>query len=71
MAFLCIQLGYLISMILQGYAHQSLSEMEQYLQVKVSTGYYSNASEVVRDAIRRMRDEEREIGGAAVRGGGR
>jgi Arc/MetJ-type ribon-helix-helix transcriptional regulator len=32
--------------------------MEQYLQFKVGTGYYSNASEVVRDAIRRMRDED-------------
>lgn len=41
------------------------SEMEQYLQSKVNTGYYSNASEVVRDAIRRMRDEDERL--AALR----
>ncbi len=42
--------------------HINLSpEMEQYLQVKVGTGYYSNASEVVRDAIRRMRDEDEKL----------
>jgi len=35
--------------------------MEQYIQVKVSTGYYNNASEVVRDAIRRMRDEDEKL----------
>ena len=46
--------------------HINLSpEMEQYLQVKVGTGYYSNASEVVRDAIRRMRDEDEKL--AALR----
>jgi len=46
--------------------HINLSpEMEQYLQVKVSTGSYSNASEVVRDAIRRMRDEDEKL--AALR----
>ena len=46
--------------------HIKLSpEMEQYLQVKVGTGYYSNASEVVRDAIRRMRDEDEKV--AALR----
>ena len=37
------------------------SEMEQYLQRKVSTGFYSNASEVVRDAIRRMREEDERL----------
>ena len=42
--------------------HINLSpELEQYLQVKVGTGYYSNASEVVRDAIRRMRDEDEKV----------
>lgn len=42
--------------------HINLSpEIEQYLQAKVSTGYYSNASEVVRDAIRRMRDEDEKL----------
>ena len=46
--------------------HINLSpEMEKYLQSKVSTGYYSNASEVVRDAIRRMRDEDERL--AALR----
>ncbi len=42
--------------------HINLSpELEQYLQIKVGTGYYSNASEVVRDAIRRMRDEDEKL----------
>jgi antitoxin ParD1/3/4 len=36
-------------------------EMEQYLQAKVSAGHYSNASEVVRDAIRRMREEDEKL----------
>lgn len=39
--------------------HINLSpEIEQYLQAKVGTGFYSNASEVVRDAIRRMAAED-------------
>ena len=42
--------------------HINLSpELEQHLQIKVGTGYYSNASEVVRDAIRRMRDEDEKL----------
>lgn len=42
--------------------HINLSaEMERYLQSKVSTGFYSNASEVVRDAIRRMREEDEKL----------
>lgn len=46
--------------------HINLSaEMEQYLQSKVSTGFYGNASEVVRDAIRRMREEDDKL--AALR----
>ncbi|WP_367027004.1 type II toxin-antitoxin system ParD family antitoxin [Methylococcus sp. ANG] len=52
--------------------HINLSpEMEKYLQTKVGTGFYSNASEVVRDAIRRMRaeDEKLEALRAAVRVG--
>jgi antitoxin ParD1/3/4 len=52
--------------------HINLSqEMEQYLQGKVSTGFYSNASEVVRDAIRRMREEDTKLSAlkAAVRVG--
>jgi antitoxin ParD1/3/4 len=46
-------------------------EMESYLQTKVSGGFYSNASEVIRDAIRRMReaDEKLEALRAAVRVG--
>jgi antitoxin ParD1/3/4 len=34
--------------------------MESYIKRKVSTGFYGNATEVIRDAIRRMQaDEER------------
>lgn len=50
--------------------HINLSpEMEKYLQAKVGKGFYSNASEVVRDAIRRMwaEDEKLEALRAAVR----
>ena len=36
-------------------------EMEQYLQSKVGTGFYSNPSEVVCDAIRRMREEDEKL----------
>lgn len=52
--------------------HLNLStEMEQYLQAKVGTGFYGNVSEVVRDAIRRMRDEDEKLTAlrAAVRAG--
>jgi len=52
--------------------HINLSaEMEQYIQRKVATGFYSNASEVVRDAIRRMREEDEKLEAmrAAVRRG--
>lgn len=42
--------------------HLNISaEMEQYLQAKVGTGFYGNVSEVVRDAIRRMRDEDEKL----------
>lgn len=42
--------------------HINLSpEIEQYLQAKVGTGFYSNASEVVRDAIRRMWEEDQKL----------
>jgi len=42
--------------------HINLSpEIEQYLQLKVGSGFYSNASEVIRDAIRRMRDEDDKL----------
>jgi antitoxin ParD1/3/4 len=37
------------------------SEIEQYLQSKVESGFYGNASEVVRDAIRRMRQEDEKL----------
>jgi antitoxin ParD1/3/4 len=41
--------------------HVNLSpEMESYIKGKVSSGFYGNSTEVIRDAIRRMRaDEER------------
>lgn len=41
--------------------HVNLSpEMENYIKGKVSSGFYGNATEVIRDAIRRMQaDEER------------
>lgn len=42
--------------------HINLSpEIEQYLQLKVGTGFYSSASEVVRDAIRRMWEEDEKL----------
>lgn len=46
-------------------------EMENYLQSKVSAGFYSNASEVIRDSIRRMREEDEKLAAlrAAVRAG--
>jgi antitoxin ParD1/3/4 len=34
------------------------SEMENYIKGKVATGFYGNATEVIRDAIRRMQAEE-------------
>jgi antitoxin ParD1/3/4 len=41
--------------------HVNLSpEMENYIKRKVAGGFYGNATEVIRDAIRRMQaDEER------------
>jgi antitoxin ParD1/3/4 len=42
--------------------HVNLSpEMEQFLRRKVETGFYANASEVVRDAIRRMHEEDEKV----------
>ena len=39
--------------------HVSLTpELEAIVQDKVKSGYYSNASEVVRDAIRRLHERE-------------
>ena len=47
--------------------HINLSqEMEQYLHSKVGAGFYSNASEVVRDAIRRMREEDEKLAAVLV-----
>lgn len=42
--------------------HINLSaEIENYLQSKVNTGFYSNTTEVIRDAIRRMRAEDEKL----------
>jgi antitoxin ParD1/3/4 len=42
--------------------HVNLSpEMEGFIKSKVVSGFYGNASEVIRDAIRRMQAEERRI----------
>lgn len=42
--------------------HVNLSaEMESYIKGKVATGFYSNATEVIRDAIRRMQSEESRV----------
>jgi antitoxin ParD1/3/4 len=39
--------------------HVNLSEeMEKYIRNKVASGFYGNATEVIRDAIRRMQTEE-------------
>ena len=39
--------------------HINLSpEMEGFIKTKVSSGFYGNATEVIRDAIRRMQAEE-------------
>jgi antitoxin ParD1/3/4 len=52
--------------------HVNLSpEIETYLQHKVGTGFYSNPSEVIRDALRHMREEDEKLESlrAAVRVG--
>ena len=42
--------------------HINLSpEMESYIKAKVSSGFYGNATEVIRDAIRRMQAEEQRV----------
>ena len=42
--------------------HINLSpEMEGYIKSKVSSGFYGNATEVIRDAIRRMQSEDERI----------
>lgn len=39
--------------------HVNLSpEMENFIKTKVDSGFYGNATEVIRDAIRRMQSED-------------
>ena len=52
--------------------HVNLSpEMEGFIKNKVNSGFYGNATEVIRDAIRRMQAEESRIAAwqAAVKKG--
>jgi antitoxin ParD1/3/4 len=52
--------------------HVNLSpEMERFIKGKVASGMYGNATEVIRDAIRRMQVEEERLQAwrAAVRAG--
>jgi antitoxin ParD1/3/4 len=42
--------------------HVNLSpEMENFIKGKVTSGFYGNATEVIRDAIRRMQAEEARL----------
>jgi len=42
--------------------HVNLSpEMEGFIRNKVASGFYGNATEVIRDAIRRMQTEENRV----------
>ena len=42
--------------------HVNLSpEMESFIKTKVASGFYGNATEVIRDAIRRMQAEESRV----------
>lgn len=42
--------------------HVNLSEeMEGFIRGKVATGFYGNATEVIRDAVRRMQAEEARV----------
>lgn len=46
--------------------HVNLSpEMETFIKGKVEAGFYGNATEVIRDAVRRMQDEDTRL--AALR----
>jgi antitoxin ParD1/3/4 len=52
--------------------HVNLSdEMEGFIRSKVASGFYGNATEVIRDAVRRMQAEEARVAAwqAAVRVG--
>jgi antitoxin ParD1/3/4 len=43
--------------------HINLSEeMERYIKSKVATGFYGSATEVIRDAIRRMQSSDAQLG---------
>jgi antitoxin ParD1/3/4 len=56
MDIMCIQKANTMTM------HVNLSpEMEGFIKSKVSGGFYGNATEVIRDAIRRMQAEESRI----------
>lgn len=47
--------------------HINLSaEMEAYIKAKVASGLYGNATEVIRDAIRRMQFEETRVAASTV-----
>lgn len=42
--------------------HINLSpEMEGFIKAKVASGFYGNATEVIRDAVRRMQAEEKRV----------
>ena len=42
--------------------HVNLSpEMEEFIKEKVASGFYGNATEVIRDAIRRMQADESRV----------
>ncbi len=42
--------------------HINLStEMEAYIKAKVGSGFYGNATEVIRDAVRRMQAEDARV----------
>ena len=52
--------------------HVKLSpEMEGFIKGKVASGFYGNATEVIRDAIRRMQAEEQRLASwqAAIKAG--
>ena len=47
--------------------HINLSdEMERYIKSKVGTGFYGSATEVIRDAIRRMQASDAQLAGPEV-----
>lgn len=47
--------------------HIKLStEMTAYIKSKVDSGYYGNATEVIRDALRRMQANEPPVPGAVA-----